>query len=168
MKYLATRGNALLTVNVEEHDGQTQVEINGESMWIDIVPIDAAATYSLLIDGRSYTATLLDTSDVCRVMINGRTYEFDIEAEELVRLRTEVKRKIHSGAEQIKAPMPGRVIAVEVAVGDPVEPDQGVVIMEAMKMENELRAHMTGKVKEVRVKAGDAVNKGDVLIVVEG
>ncbi|MBT5873565.1 MAG: biotin/lipoyl-binding protein, partial [Candidatus Latescibacteria bacterium] len=67
----------------------------------------------------------------------------------------------------IKATMPGRVMAVEVAVGEEVSAGQGVVIIEAMKMENELKTHVAGRVKEIRAAAGDAVNKGDVLVVLE-
>lgn len=168
MKYIATLDDESFTVDVEENENDARVEINGSSMRVDLVPIDGDTTYSLLIDDQSYTATLLEASEICRVMIEGAVYEFEVEAEELVRLRTEVKRKRHGDIKQIKAPMPGRVIAVEVEVGDVVESGQGIIIVEAMKMENELRAHVAGKIKEIRVNTGDTVNKGDVLVVLEG
>ena len=63
--------------------------------------------------------------------------------------------------------MPGRVVLVEVRVGQAVVPGDGLVILEAMKMENEFKASVTGTVKEIRVEAGQAVNPGDVLVVVE-
>jgi biotin carboxyl carrier protein len=63
--------------------------------------------------------------------------------------------------------MPGRVVMVEVTVGQAVAPGDGLVILEAMKMENEFKASVTGTVKEIRVEAGQAVNPGDVLVVVE-
>jgi len=63
--------------------------------------------------------------------------------------------------------MPGRVIAVEVEVGDAVSANQGVVIIEAMKMENQLKAQDAAKIKQVLVSVGDVVNKGDVLLILE-
>lgn len=167
MKYLAVRGEKSFTVDVEEQEGHMRVEIDGAVMRIDAVPVDGDATFSLLVDGRSHTATLLDFSETCSVMIDGTAYEFEVEEEAMARLRREVKRKHHAGGEQIKAPMPGRIIAIEVAAGDVLEAGQGAVIIEAMKMENELRTHLGGRVKEVRAKVGDAVNKGDVLVVLE-
>jgi len=59
------------------------------------------------------------------------------------------------------------VVMVEVSVGQAVVPGDGLVILEAMKMENEFKASVTGTVKEIRVEAGQAVNPGDVLVVVE-
>jgi biotin carboxyl carrier protein len=63
--------------------------------------------------------------------------------------------------------MPGKVIAVLVAEGDPVEKGQGLVIVEAMKMENEVRSPISGEVKEIKIKPGDTVEGGAVLVIVE-
>jgi glutaconyl-CoA decarboxylase len=67
----------------------------------------------------------------------------------------------------LKAPMPGKVVLVEVQVGQAVRPGDGLIVLEAMKMENEFRAAAAGTVKEIRVEAGQAVNPGDVLVVIE-
>ena len=72
-----------------------------------------------------------------------------------------------SGPAPIIAPMPGLVVRVRVAVGDKVEAGQGVVVMEAMKMENELRATAPGVVKSIEVQAGTAVEKGTLLVALE-
>jgi biotin carboxyl carrier protein len=71
------------------------------------------------------------------------------------------------GVQEIKAPMPGRVARVLVAVGDRVQPRQGVVVVEAMKMENELRTAKAGVVSDVRVEAGASVEAGAVLVVIQ-
>jgi biotin carboxyl carrier protein len=63
--------------------------------------------------------------------------------------------------------MPGKVIAVLVSLGDSVEKGQGLVIVEAMKMENEVRSPVAGEIKEIKVKPGDAVEGGAVLVIVE-
>jgi biotin carboxyl carrier protein len=71
------------------------------------------------------------------------------------------------GDQSVRAPMPGRVVRVLVAPGDQVTAGQGVIVVEAMKMENELRAPKAGRVKDVRVSAGTLVDAGKVLIVFE-
>ena len=71
------------------------------------------------------------------------------------------------GEQQVVAPMPGRVVRVLVAPGDAVDARQPVVVVEAMKMENELRSPKTGRVKEVTVAAGASVEAGRVLVVIE-
>ena len=167
MKYLATRGDRQIVVDIVEQEEGMAVSVDGEAMRLDMTPLDGDTTYSLLIDGKSFTAVVLDTSDTCRVVVDGQEFEFNVEEEELARLRSQVKPKHKPGAEEIKAPMPGRVIALEVGKGDAVRAGQGVVIIEAMKMENELKAYGPGQIKQVLVSVGDVVNKGDVLLVLE-
>ena len=167
MKYLANVGENTYHISLDDQDTRIDLNINGEPLQIDLVPINGDHTYSLLINGRSYVATMMDVDESCQVMIDGRVYAVGVAEEELARLRSQVKRKHHAGGEQIKAPMPGRIIDIEVAVGDPVESGQGVAIIEAMKMENELRARTGGVVKEIRTRVGDAVNKNDILVVLE-
>ena len=72
-----------------------------------------------------------------------------------------------AGPAPIVAPMPGMVVKVEVAEGDPVRAGQGIVIVEAMKMENELRASGAGRVTRVHVDRGDAVSKDQILVEIE-
>lgn len=72
-----------------------------------------------------------------------------------------------SGPQQVLAPMPGKVIKVLVAPGDAVEPRQGLVVIEAMKMENELRATRGGRVAAVKVAEGQSVDAGTLLVTVE-
>jgi pyruvate carboxylase subunit B len=97
--------------------------------------------------------------------LDGR--RFDVEA---VDERTNAIRRlstpagIRAGPAQVVAPMPGLVVRVNVSPGDAVHPGQGVVVMEAMKMENELRASTAGTVRAVLVQPGTAVEKGAVLI----
>ncbi|MDR1977369.1 MAG: biotin/lipoyl-binding protein [Synergistaceae bacterium] len=76
-----------------------------------------------------------------------------------------VAAPVAAGTSTIEAPMPGKVLDVKVAVGATVNSGDLVLMLEAMKMENEIFAPTAGTVKEVRVKSGDSVNTGDVLIV---
>jgi len=97
-------------------------------------------------------------------------YRFEVEA---LDERTRAIRDLSaanaapSGPAPVLAPMPGLIVRVNVGVGDMVEAGQGVIVMEAMKMENELRATASGKVKSVEVSPGTAVEKGAVLVSLE-
>jgi biotin carboxyl carrier protein len=117
---------------------------------------------SLVVEGRQYRCVL----DGDGVVIDGRRYGFAVEDP-----RSLQGRRGSAGGAQgprpVKAPMPGRVVRLLVAVGDEVAEGQGVVVIEAMKMQNELKASKAGRVAKVGVVAGDTVGAGDVLVVVE-
>ena len=97
-------------------------------------------------------------------------YRFEVEA---VDERTRAIRELSGanagpvGPAPLKAPMPGLIVRVNVAVGDVVSAGQGLVVMEAMKMENELRAIAAGRVKSIAARPGTAVEKGTLLIELE-
>jgi biotin carboxyl carrier protein len=97
-------------------------------------------------------------------------YRFEVEA---LDERTRAIRDLSAanaaptGPAPVLAPMPGLIVRVNVAAGDMVEAGQGVIVMEAMKMENELRATSAGKVKSVEVSPGTAVEKGMLLVMLE-
>ncbi len=110
-----------------------------------VVPANGAGEWLVTLGGRS---TL--------VAVNGRR----------TRRATDTARHAH-GEQSIVAPMPGRVVRVLVAPGDEVAARQGIVVVEAMKMENELRAPKAGRVKEVSVSAGTSVEAGRVLVIIE-
>ncbi len=97
-------------------------------------------------------------------------YRFDVEAlDERTRAIRELSRAnaAAAGPAPIRAPMPGLIVRINVKTGDVVEAGQGVVVMEAMKMENELRTTAAGTVKSVDVVAGQAVEKGALLVALE-
>ena len=120
-------------------------------------------------------------TDVFRVVVENREgrgryliwvdgYRFDVEAlDERRRALRELSsaNAAATGPAPIVAPMPGLVVRINVVAGDLVEAGQGVVVMEAMKMENELRATSAGKVRKVEVAAGTAVEKGTLLVSLE-
>jgi pyruvate carboxylase subunit B len=98
-----------------------------------------------------------------RLSTAGHRFDIQVLDERARAVRAAGGTGIH-GAGTLKAPMPGLVVRVEVAEGEPIEAGRGLVVVEAMKMENELKAAGTGVVKKVLVKAGDRVEKGAPLI----
>ncbi|NPA90352.1 MAG: acetyl-CoA carboxylase biotin carboxyl carrier protein subunit [Chloroflexi bacterium] len=101
-----------------------------------------------------------------RVLLGGVLYNVQVEDERRRRLLAgRSKPAAPVGDMHVKAPIPGLIVKVEVEVGQHVRADQPLVILEAMKMENEIRAPQAGIVREVRVSPGDSVEQGAVLVV---
>jgi biotin carboxyl carrier protein len=115
--------------------------------------------YSVLMDGRSYDARIEENALGLVVVIDGFRFKIDV--------RDPRKMKRHSaaaeGKESILAPMPGKVVRVLVSAGDTVEAGQGIMVVEAMKMQNEMKASRSGRVTTVSVKEGSTVAAGDLL-----
>jgi biotin carboxyl carrier protein len=125
-------------------DGQRPEVAGTAAFEVFVTPGRAAGEVIVTLGGRTRAAT-----------VNGRRSG-----------RTDAGRQA-PGQQTVVAPMPGRVVRVLVSPGDEVSPSQGVVVVEAMKMENELRAPKGGQVKEVSVSPGTSVEAGRVLIVIE-
>ena len=139
------------------------VTLDGRELSVDIV--DAGGRWSVLIGSRSYEAAIEPGQAGAHVLfVNGRAFPVTVADP-----RAMFGRRADSGHRggYILAPMPGRVVKVLVARGDAVVARQPLVIVEAMKMENELRAHRAGTVAEVRVSEGSSVEAQAVLVVLE-
>ncbi len=121
-----------------------------------------AGVYSVLIDGRSYEGVVLGPG---LVQVNGEPFE--IEVFDPRSLRGRRGSAANDGPQQIAAPMPGKIVRVLVAVGDRVEAGQGLIVVEAMKMQNEMKSPKAGRVAEVKIAAGATVTAGEILLVIE-
>jgi acetyl/propionyl-CoA carboxylase alpha subunit len=164
MKYVATLGSDSSEVDVSGTDGCYRVTI-GETAW----EVDARATmpgiYSILIGGVSYVADVVDRDGACVVEVGGERYEITVEEQTRHIIRTRGGAGAGVGGRTLTAPLPGKISRIAVQPGDAVSAGDILLVIEAMKMENEFRAAAAGTVAEVRVAAGQAVNAGDVLIV---
>ncbi len=118
--------------------------------------------YSVLIEGRSYQVVLVGNGEV---VVNGRTLQVNVEDPRKLRGRGSAERG--QGRQTIASPMPGRVIRLLVEAGQEVEAGQGLIVVEAMKMQNEMKSPKAGKILEIRTSAGAAVAAGDALLVME-
>lgn len=119
-------------------------------------------TWSILIDGRSYAVQLLGAGEVS---VNGRVFRVDVFDPRELRGRRGAADA--SGPQAIAAPMPGRVIRVLVESGQEIAAGEGLIVVEAMKMQNEMKAPRAGRVAAVKTVAGATVSAGDVLLVIE-
>ncbi|MFN2115978.1 MAG: acetyl-CoA carboxylase biotin carboxyl carrier protein subunit [Anaerolineae bacterium] len=165
MKYIATVRGQDFEIDVDRHG---TVVVDGEEQCVDLRPIDGAYLYSLIIDKVSYEIYVERREGAYYVLIEGEQYEVDVDQERLKKLKAFSGHTLEDeGAANIEAPMPGLVVRVLAAPGDEVSEGQGLLILEAMKMENEIRSPCDGVVQSVSVAPGAAVDKGDTLMVIE-
>ncbi|GBD38190.1 Glutaconyl-CoA decarboxylase subunit gamma [bacterium HR37] len=147
-------------VSMEEGD-QTEIEIESKRIPLEFRKIDGNF-YSIIVEGKSIGAGILRKGRNIQVFIDGDLFEFEAISE---RERAKAKGGA-SGTQEIKAPMPSRVVKILKREDEEVEEGEGVIVIEAMKMESELKSPMEGKIREVRVKEGDTVESGVVLVVI--
>lgn len=162
--YVITSGTHTHTVEIRE-DGT--IRYDGENMPVDVKQV-GDHQFSLLIEGYSTAIGVLKNGESYHVYHKGIQRIVTVESERARLLGGLAKPKggRHTKLE-ITAPMPALVVRVEVQQGDHIREGQGLVVLEAMKMENEIRAHHGGIVKSVRVQAGKPVEKGEVLLLLE-
>jgi len=117
--------------------------------------------YSVILNGASYEVRV----GVGEIFINGNGYPFELDDPR--QWKRPGSGAGIQGRAAIVAPMPGKIVRVLVSEGDLVEAGQGILVVEAMKMQNELKAPRAGRVTSIAVKAGDGVNAGAVLAAIE-
>jgi biotin carboxyl carrier protein len=186
MPYIASNQHTSYRIDTGEQGHKRDISIDGKTYTIDwrfIAPLAANAKgqmqiggrFSLIIDGKSYEVfarRLPDQdengSEVYEILLAGQRFEVQVEDEREKALAGSARSKRDSGEAAIRAPMPGLVIGVPLEVGAKVTRGQTVVVLEAMKMENDLGSPIAGTLKEVKVSTGQTVNQGDVLAVIQG
>ncbi len=157
-------------------DGQTHV-----IDWKQLAPlatdakghVEAGGRYSLIIEGKTYevfarrvTRSEEKNGQTYEIYVGGYRFEVKAEDERAKLLAGLIKGGDHSGEATIHAPMPGLVVGVLLEVGAEVTSGQPIVVLEAMKMENDLSSPINGKIKEILVSKGQTVDLGDVLVVI--
>jgi biotin carboxyl carrier protein len=167
MAFIATLGERNYTVEIEEvGKGVYRVSVDGHQFFVDGKKT-GRTNYSLIVDNRSFEVEVDSTKDEYRVLVDGRNYHVRLTDERRMLAGGGQPEMQLQGRQRVSVPMPGKVIAVLVSEGDKVEEGQGLVIVEAMKMENEVHSPVSGQVAGVHVKPGDTVDAGAVLVVVE-
>jgi biotin carboxyl carrier protein len=166
VKYVATLGGTSEVVEISGGDGHYQVTIGDRSFEVD-GRTSADGIFSLLIGGVSHVAAVVDRDGTRLVDVAGASYEVLVEEQSRWIIRT------HGGAtgggrgQTLVAPLPGKITHIAVRPGQQVQVGDPLIVIEAMKMENEFKAAAAGTVVEVRVQPGQAVNPGDTLVVIE-
>lgn len=152
------------TITLNQTDRRLRCDIDGRTLDVDAAEL-SPGTYSILISGKSLDARVEADQGKLRIYVAGQEYAA------IIRDPRSWQRKQGRGPEsaerrQIVAPMPGKIIRVLLKPGDRVETGQGVVVVEAMKMQNEVRSPKSGTIDRISVAEGQAVSAGDVLAIV--
>ncbi|MBI4042886.1 MAG: biotin/lipoyl-binding protein [Deltaproteobacteria bacterium] len=166
MIFEANFGERTLRIDVNQTNGLYLIHIEGHGTFeVDAKFFDSSL--SLIIHGASHFAAIdVQNHALYTVNLDGRQLSFDLLSEAKA-LRHFLKSTRPQGSTVIEAKMPGKIVKILAKVGDSVQIDEGVLIMEAMKMENELRSPINGKIKEMKVSEGQAVEAGAILVVLE-
>lgn len=163
MKYIAAVKDKKYEIEVRS---EKQIVVDNKTLDIDVRSIAGKPVYSLLLEGKSYEAYISPGEDGLEVLLLGHLYQVTVEDERQRRLRqSSGPILLPRGDYHLRAPMPGLVVAVPVVEGAEVSKGQNLVILESMKMQNELRAPRDGVVNRVRVGAGDHVDQNQVLLI---
>ena len=169
MKYLVhlngAYGEKKRVVELEQTPGGYRIGLDGQASDADAAMI-APGTVSVLIGGQAFEVHVTPTLDE-KMKLQCGPHEFTAEIQDPRAWQGRRHGALEAeGRQQIIAPMPGKLIRVLVSAGEEVEAGQGLMVVEAMKMQNEIRSPKKGKVERVQVKEGQAVNAGEVLCVV--
>jgi biotin carboxyl carrier protein len=164
MKLQVTVAGKPMMVEVSRAAGGWECQLDGMSRPVDVVEV-APGVLSLLLDGQSFTLYVVRQDDGWRV--HTRDAEVAAAVEDPRRWQGRGRGSAaRTGRQEVTAPMPGKVVRILVGEQQGVEAGQGLVVVEAMKMQNEIPSPKKGVVEQVRVREGDRVEHGAVLVVV--
>ncbi len=161
MKYEVTVGENKYNIEVNQEGA---VMLDGQEVQVDFSEIGTGLCL-LIVNNESFEGLVEQKEDGWGVLFRGDLYDVQVadERTQLMRARSGMAVP-DSGELPIKAPMPGLVVRVLVQPGQGVEPGQGLIVLEAMKMENELKARAAARIRAIRVAPGQAVEKGQLLV----
>ena len=162
MRYITTvEGKQFLVEIIDEK----HISVDGKVYEVDFESVSGQPVYSLIVDGKSHEAYAAQNEDSWQVLLRGRLYPITVEDEREKRLRSAAGGGVaETGEFHLKAPMPGLIVAIPVSEGQKVTKGQVLLILESMKMQNELKSPRDGTVGRVRVKAGETVEQKQTLL----
>ncbi len=162
MKYITiVEGKQFLVEIIDDK----HVSVDGKVYEVDFESVSGQPVYSLIVDGRSHESYIYQGEDNWQVLLRGRLYPVTVEDEREKRLRAAAGGGvIETGEFHLRAPMPGLVVTIPVTEGQAVKKGQVILILESMKMQNEIKAPRDGVIGRIRVKAGETVEQKQTLL----
>jgi len=162
MKYITNIDDKEFIVEIID---AKHVSVNGKILDVDFESISGQPVYSLLIDGKSHEGYVYPDEKNWQVLLRGRLYQASVEDEREKRLRIAASGTVSVGGEfHLKAPMPGMIVAILVTEGQVVKKGQVLLVLESMKMQNELKSPKDGTVSRIRIKAGEPAEQKQTLL----
>jgi len=165
MKYISTINGQEYTIEItDEH----HIIIDGREIEVDFNSVSGEPVYSLLMDGKSFEGFVYSGEGVWEVLLMGYQYPVTVEDERERRLKAATGEGVSETSKfYLKSPMPGMVVSILVEEGQEVERGQVLLILESMKMQNELKAPRAGTIGRVRVISGESVEQRQILLSVK-
>jgi len=162
MKYITTVDDKEYLVEIVD---EKHISVNGKIYEVDFESVSGQPVYSLIVDGKSHESYVQQGDDNWEVLLRGRLYPVTVEDEREKRLRAAAGGGVaESGEFHLKAPMPGLVVAIPVEEGQEIKKGQVILILESMKMQNELKSPRDGTIGRIRVKTGESVEQKQTLL----
>jgi len=162
MKYITTVGDKEYLVEILD---ERHISINGKIYQVDFESVSGQPVYSLIVDGKSHESYVQQGDDNWQVLLRGRLYPVTVEDEREKRLRAAAGSGVaESGEFHLKAPMPGLVVAIPVEEGQQIKKGQVILILESMKMQNELKSPRDGTMGRIRVRVGESVEQKQTML----
>ena len=162
MKYITTIDDKQFSVEIID---DKHVSVDGKVYEIDFESVSGQPVYSLIVNGRSHESYIYQGEDYWQVLMQGRLYPVTVEDEREKRLRAAAGGgPAEAGEFHLRAPMPGLVVAIPVAEGQSVIKGQVILILESMKMQNELKSPRDGTIGRIRVRTGESVEQKQTLL----
>ena len=159
MKYLAVINQQSYEIEIDNDGG---ILVNGEARDVDFLNL-GGSLYSIITENKSLEAVIDDDEGKIAVMMDGRLFDTQV-LDERAMLMVQRRGGLSSGSGEVHAPMPGLIVMVTVEKGQEVDQGDTLVILESMKMQNELRSPIAGTVRSIQIVADQTVDKGDLLI----
>ena len=165
MKYEVTVEGETFLIEIEDEE---KVLVNGQAHAVDMQSIDDLNLYSLLVDNNSYETFIDEEEGQFQVLLQtGEMYSVQVRGGRPRPTMIKTPFKVPAGEATIQAPMPGLVVDVPVVEGQQITAGEVLVILESMKMENELRAEWDGTIRSVHVRPGDVAGLDQALVTVQ-
>ncbi len=165
MKYITTIDDKEFLIEIlDDH----RVSVDGKIVEVDFESVQSQPVFSLIVDGKSYEAYVYQGEDDLEVLVKGRLYHSRVEDERERRLRAASGGGVkETGTFHLKAPMPGLIVSISVEEGQEVKKGDVLLILESMKMQNELKSPRDGVVGRIQVAEGDSVEQRQKMMSVE-
>jgi pyruvate carboxylase subunit B len=167
MKIYANIKDITLTFEQTDVDGNTILKSDDQEQHVSFLPV-SHNRYSLIINQKSYLVHIVRQSGLFHVHIDGSYFPIHVEDEPSRTLRQLVQKAAQNmGIRKITAPIPGLITQIRVKEGEKILKGAGLIILEAMKMENEIKSDMDGTVEKILVTQGTPVEKDQELIIIK-
>jgi biotin carboxyl carrier protein len=167
MIYYAKLRDSERKVEIGKHGSTYTVVIDGQTFTADAKMIDGPASMSIIVNKKCCDVVITRVGKTSMVSICGEEFEIELQDELEHRGLVSAAHHMELDVEEIKAPMPGLIVSIEVEKGQEVDAGSPIVIVEAMKMQNEISNLMKGRIKQILVKEGEVVESKQTLVIIE-